>query len=74
MTSTVRRLRILETALASPPIPSPTQRLNFSVLSDSEVEFMAGLQERIQQTGDYSTLTDAELEEAERITVAARAE
>ncbi len=74
MNSTARRLAILEAAFTLPQLPRPTQRLNLAVLTDTEVEFMAGLQERIQQTGDYSQLTDDDLAEAERILLRAGAE
>lgn len=50
--------------------PRPTQRLDLAVLTDTEMEFMefmADLTERIQQTGDYSQLTDDDLAGAERI-------
>ncbi len=74
MTTTIRRLRILETAFGPPPIPHPTQRLNLTVLSDAEIDFMADLSERRTHTGNYHDFTDAELEEAGRIMIAAGAE
>ncbi len=74
MKCTARRLATLEATFAPPPIPRPTRPRNLAVLTDAEVEFMAGLQERIKETGDYSTLTDAELEEAEQIMIRAGAE
>ncbi len=67
MNSTARRLAILESTFAPPSIPRPTQRLDLAVLTDTEMESIADLTERIQQTGDYSQLTDDDLAEAERI-------
>lgn len=40
----------------------------------AEAEVMVGLQERIQRTGDYSTLTGGDLAGAERILIVAGAE
>jgi hypothetical protein len=72
--STARRLAILEAAFVPPSSPRPTQRPNLAVLTETDVAFMAGLQERIRQTGDYSQLTDDALAEAERILLRAGAE
>ncbi len=74
MNSTARFLAILESTFAPPPIPRPTQRLNLAMLTDTEMEFMADLTERIQQTGNYSQLTDDDLAEAEGILLFAGAE
>lgn len=74
MTTTIRRLRILETAFGPPLTPRPNKPLNMAALSNEQVEFMADLAERLRQTGGYHTFTDAELEEAERILIAAGAE
>lgn len=67
MNSTARRLANLESTFAPPRIPRPTQWLDLAVLIDTEMEFMADLTERIQQTGDSSQLTDDDLAEFERI-------
>ena len=73
MSTTIRRLRILETAFGPPLIPRPNKRLNMAVLSDAEIDFMADLSERLKHTGTYHDVTDAELEEAERILMLAGA-
>ncbi len=73
MSTTIRRLRILETAFGQPATPRPNTPLNMAVLSDAEIDFMADLSERLTHTGTYHDLTDAELEEAERILIAAGA-
>lgn len=74
MTSTVRRLRILETVFGPPAKPRPAKSLNLAALSDAEIDFMADLSERLKRTGTYHDFTDAELEEARRIMIAAGAE
>ncbi len=74
MTTTIRRLQILETAFGPPIMPRPNKPLNMAVLSDAEIDFMADLSERLKHTGTYHDFTDAELEEAERILMLAGAE
>ncbi len=74
MNGHARRLAILETAFGPPLIPRPNKPLNMAVLSDAEVDFMADLSERLKHTGTYHDFTDAELEEAGRIMIAAGAE
>jgi len=69
-----RRLRTLETAFEPPATPRPDKRLNMAVLSDADIDFMADLSERVRQTGTYHDVTDAELQAAERILIAAGAE
>lgn len=73
MTTTIRRLRILETAFGPPLAPRPNKPLNMAALNDEQVMFITGLTERFRQTGSYHTFTDAELEEAERLLFAAGA-
>ncbi len=73
MNGHARRLRILETAFGPPLAPRPNTPLNMAVLSDAEIDFMADLSERLTHTGTYHEFTDAELEEAERILIAAGA-
>ncbi len=74
MTTTRRRLRTLETAFGPPATPRPNRPLNMAVLSDADIDFMADLSERVRQTGTYHDVTDAELQAAERILIAAGAE
>jgi len=74
MTTTIRRLRILETAFGPPLTPRPNRPLNMAALSDAEIDFMAELSERLKHTGTYHDFTDVELEEAERILNVAGAE
>ncbi len=74
MTTTTRRLQILETAFGPTIMPRPNKPLNMAVLSDAEIDFMADLSERLKHTSTYHDFTDAELEEAERILMLAGAE
>lgn len=74
MTTTIRRLRILETAFGPPATPRPNRPLNMDALSDDDRKRLEKLTERLRQTGGYHTFTDDDLEEAERILIAAGAE
>lgn len=73
MSTTNRRLRILETAFEPPLTPRPNRPLNMNALNDSDRTRLAELTGRFRQTGDYHAFTDAELEEAERILMLAGA-
>ncbi|MGI8545896.1 MAG: hypothetical protein ACR2M1_00955 [Gemmatimonadaceae bacterium] len=74
MTATVRRLRILETAFGPPATPRPAKPLNMDLLSVEDRTRLEKLTGRFRQTGDYSAFTDADLEDAAQLLIAAGAE
>ena len=74
MTTTIRRLRTLETAFGPLATPRPNNPLNMDALSDEHRQRLDQLTERRKHTGTYHDFTDAELEEAERILNVAGAE
>ncbi|MGI8486845.1 MAG: hypothetical protein ACR2OU_21630 [Thermomicrobiales bacterium] len=74
MTATVRRLQALETAFGPPAKPRPAKPLNLELLSVEDRARLEELTGRFQQTGDYSAFTDADLEDAAQLLIAAGAE
>ena len=74
MTTTVRRLRILETAFGPPAKPRPAKPLNMEAVSVEDRARLEELTGRFRQTGDYHAFTDADLEDAARLLLAAGAE
>lgn len=74
MTTTMRRLRILETAFGQPIMPRQNKPLNMDALSDADRTRLEELAERLRQTGGYHTFTVDDLEDVERILITAGAE
>ncbi len=74
MSTTIRRLRTLETAFGPLSTPRPNKPLNMNALSDEDRTRLEKLTERRKHTGGYHTFTDDDLEDAERILNVAGAE
>ncbi|MGI8404853.1 MAG: hypothetical protein ACR2OE_08860 [Thermomicrobiales bacterium] len=74
MTTTIRRLQALETVFGPPAMPCPANPLNMDALSGADRARLDELTGRFRQAGDYSAFTDADLEDAARLLIAAGAE